>query len=172
MSKEPLAMTRAVRFGLIVSVLVWAACSCKDKEPPRRITVPEYKPGEVDKPDQTDPNTCFGDETEEEPDFDLAMDIVEEGGLMDFVITLADRKGLRVCGIRLRIVHRAEDPETGEWQPTGEEAYINVPRLEPGEVLERVTRLNTNEFPSVTDDPGPPEAWSITVDNYNDVRQP
>ncbi|UCG34231.1 MAG: hypothetical protein JSU68_06260 [Phycisphaerales bacterium] len=165
-------MKRVTRYCLIVSLLVWTACSCKDNEPPRRITVPEYKPGEVDQPDQTDPNTCFGDKAEEEPDFDVAMDIVKEGELMNFVITLADKKGLRVCGIRLRIAHRAEDPETGEWKPTSEEAYVNVPRLEPNEVLERVTRLSTNEFPSVTGDPGPPEAWSITVDSYNDVRQP
>ena len=126
----------------------------------------------MDKPDQTDPNTCFGDKTDEEPDFDLALDIVKEDGLMNFVITLADKNGLRVCGIRLRVVHKVMDPETGEWEPTGEQAFINVPRLEPGEVLERVTRLNTNEFQSITDDPGPLEAWSVTVDSYNDVRKP
>jgi hypothetical protein len=165
-------MKKGACLCLIVSLLVWGACSCKDNEPPRRITVPEYKPGEVDKPDQTDPNTCFGDKTDEEPDFDLALDIVKEDGLMNFVITLADKNGLRVCGIRLRVVHKAKDPETGEWEPTGEQAFIIVPRLEPGEVLERVTRLNTNEFQSITDDPGPLEAWSVTVDSYNDVRKP
>jgi len=166
-------MRRALFPCMIVSLVCWSSLSCKDNEPPRAIKVPEYQPGEVDAPDQTDPNTCFGDATDEEPDFDLAIEVVKDNGLMNFVISLADKKGLRVCGIRLHVVHNAQDPDTGEWEAIpGEEAFVNVPRLEPGQVLERVTRLNTNEFPSVTGEPGPPEAWSVTVDNYNEVRKP
>ena len=168
-------MRRAVFVSLIVSLVAWGAC--KDREPPRadNISMVTETPLEVEeKPDQVDPNTCFGEPTDEEPEFDLALDITRDGERMNFVITLAEKKGLRVCGIRLHITHQGLilNEETGQWEPSSEEAFVIVPRLNPGEVLERVTRLNTGEFRSVIDDPGPLEDWTIAVNSVNDVRKP
>ena len=165
-------MKRAVLACLMVSLA--ALTTCKDNEPPRS-GISKYTAEDVqEKPDQTDPNTCFGEPTNEEPDFDLALNITQDGERMNFVITLTEKKGLRVCGIRLHITHQGQifNEETDEWEPSSEEAFINVPRINPGEVLERVTRLNTSEFPSVIDDPGPLEEWPIRVASYNEVRKP
>jgi hypothetical protein len=152
-----------------VAVLA-AVTACEPEEPERSI--PEYTPEDVQiKPDQEDPNTCFGDKTDEEPDFDLALNLTERGEIREFHITVAEKKGLRVCGLRLRVAHRTRNPETGEWEPDGMAAIVVVPRIEPGEPLERVTRVTDGEFPGVTGI-GPPESWTVSVERYNDVRKP
>jgi len=156
--------------GVLAIGLLATVTACEPEEPPRGI--PEFTEEDVkEKPDQTDPNTCFGDETDEEPDLDLALDLTERGEIREFHITVAEKKGLRVCSVKLRIEHNTKNPETGEWEFDNQFAIVVVPRVEPGEPMERVTRVNSAEFRNVTE-LGPPEAWTVTVDSYSDVRKP
>ena len=165
-------MKRAMLTCLIVSLAAFTGC--KDKEPPRASNIVDAQQDQTtigQEVDQEDPNTCFGEPTDEEPDFDLALEVTQEGEKMRFHLTVAEKKGLRVCAIRLHVRHNTLNEETGEWEWDGQYAPVMIERVNPGQVVDKVTPVYTGEFPRVTE-AGPPEAWTVLVDNYHDVREP
>lgn len=164
-------MRRTTLALLLVSLTFVGAC--EDKEPSRSlgITTSQEDENVGSQVDQTPPQTCLGEETDETPEFDAAVSVTGTSKRMDFHISVAEKKGLEVCTLLLRIRHHALDEESGEWKRDGQSSLFLIPRISPGEIYEKVTAVREPEYPEVNE-PGPPEAWSITVERYHEVRRP
>jgi hypothetical protein len=146
--------------------------ACEPDEPPRSDEVLAAQADEqVEIQDQTAPQTCIGDETDETPEFDLAVEVKRYSpSRMDIYISVGEIKGLEVCTIRLRVYHNELDEDSLEWKRDGQSAMIVITRIAPGEIATKKTAVREAEFPDVTD-PGDPNAWTIEVEQYNDVRK-
>lgn len=164
-------MHRTTLALLLVSLTFVGAC--EDKEPPRsgRIIAAQEAENAGPGADQKPPQTCLGEETDETPELDATVSVTGTSKRMDFHITVAEKKGLEVCTLYLRIYHHALDEDSGEWKRDGQSSLFLIPRISPGEIYEKVTAVREPEYPTVNE-PGPPEAWSITVERYHEVRRP
>ncbi len=147
--------------------------ACEPDEPPRSDEVLAAQAVEqIGVKIQQPPQTCLGEETDETPEFDLAVEVKRHSpSRMDIYISLGEINGLEVCTIRLRVYHRELDEESQEWKRDGQSAMIVITRIAPGEIATKKTAVREAEFPDVTD-PGDPNAWTIEVEQYNDVRKP
>ena len=114
------------------------------------------------------PQICFGDETNLIPEFEMAIHVSGDSARINCEISILETIGLEVCSIHLRVKHRTQNPQTGEWAPDGLSAPVFIPRLIPGEVFETVTPILSLEFPTVTE-PGPPQAWSVVVETWSEA---
>lgn len=169
-------MNRLGPVAAVVVVLVGAGLYARHKyiEAGRTPEMNENIAGIVQRP-FVDPiiakipeQTCYGQETNLHPEFDLALNVTSEGVRMEFDISAVETIGLEVCSIVLRINHRRWDPEFQQWEPDGSWAPVYVPRLEPGEVFYMITPVYEGEFPEVTE-PGPPDAWTIEVESWSEA---
>lgn len=164
-------MHRTTLALLLVSLTFVGAC--EEKEPLRAGNITEAQEAENTGSGtvQIPPQTCLGEETDETPEFDAAVSVTGTSKRMDFHISVAEKKGLEVCTLYLRIYHHALDEEAGEWKRDGQSSLFLIPRIAPGEISEKVTAVREPEYPAVNE-PGPPEAWSIEVERYHEVRRP
>lgn len=163
-------MNRFVILLLACGVVFIAAC--EQKEPPRSEEVlAAQAEKQVGTKDQTPPQTCLGEETDEIPEFDLAVEVKRKSpSRMDFYISAVEIKGLEVCTVRLWVYHNEYDEDSKEWKRDGQSALFVIPRIAPGEIATKITAVRQAEFPRVAE-PGTPEAWSIEVERFNAVRK-
>ena len=166
-------MNKLAYFLLIVTLVTVGAC--KDNEPPRAaniVKVLESGEGINEEVDQTAPETCYGEPTDELPEFDATVEATQQGERINLHVMVAEAKGLEVCRINLIVYHRILNESTGEWElHENNESLMMFSKIKPGEVVEKDTPVLPAEFPDVTE-AGPPGAWSVEVQDYHEVRKP
>ena len=163
-------MNRIVILLLACGVVFIAACEQEEPQRSDEVLLAQAKE-QIGTKDQTPPQTCLGEETDEIPEFDLAVEVRRKRpSRMDFYISAAEIKGLEVCTVRWRVFHNEYDEESKEWKRDGQSATDVIPRIAPGEIATMITAVREAEFPRVAE-PGAPDAWTIDVERYTAVRK-
>ncbi|HUU85831.1 MAG TPA: hypothetical protein VM243_20225 [Phycisphaerae bacterium] len=123
-----------------------------------------------------DPAHIDGIETDEQPEFNVAVEARLEGTHPVLEFSITETHGWAVTHLYIEASHGFTNEETGEWEPNS--ALRNPPRLlckgyvEFGKTLVDKTTLTTIEMMQIDHELGTSENWRARVYKWGRVYQP